>query len=91
MLHVPRQPRNRLAPPALCPPALRSRVCTGTAGCTSKLHTPTEPLRLLATLDNAALLPKATYAWACAGLPLSAATTSTTKQARKGRGLRGSA
>ncbi|PRW57206.1 receptor for egg jelly precursor [Chlorella sorokiniana] len=56
-----------------------SRFCAGAAGCTSKLHSPTDSLRLVFALDDATLLPKATFRWASADVPLAAAA-STTKQ-----------
>ncbi len=73
--------------PSTCQLALfafgpRSRFCTGAAGCTSKLHSPTDSLRLVFALDDAALLSKATFRWASADVPLSAAA-STTKQVRE--------
>ena len=64
-----------------CRPSLYSRFCAGAAGCTSKLHSPTDSLRLVFALDDASLLSKAAFRWASTDVPLSAAA-STTKQVR---------
>lgn len=57
------------------------RVCPGAAGCTSKPHTPTEPLRLVFTLDDSAtLLSMASFNWTSEDLSLPAMAVSTTKQ-----------
>lgn len=56
-----------------------SRFCPGTAGCTSKMHSPTDSLRLVFALDDASLLAKATFRWASTDASLARAA-STTKQ-----------
>lgn len=66
--------------PAPAPPPPYSRFCPGAAGCTSKLHSPTEPLRLVYTLSNATLAPRAQYRWSSADVDLPAAAAATTKQ-----------
>lgn len=50
-----------------------ARFCPGSTGCTSKLHRPSEPLRLVFTLDNPALLPSTSFAWASNDVALPAA------------------
>lgn len=64
---------------------LCSRFCPGTAGCTSKMHSPTDSLRLVFALDDASLLAKATFRWASTDASLASAA-STTKQVGRGRG-----
>ena len=69
--HLPALPTRR--------PTHRSRFCPG--GCTSKRHRPSEPLRLVFALDDAALLARTTFAWTCSSLDLAALTPgATTKQ-----------
>ena len=58
----------------------RSRFCPGWSGCTSKQHTPSEPLRLVFALDDPSLLPRTTFSWVSSDLSLATAAT-TTKQA----------
>lgn len=77
--------KGRAVVPARC-----RRTCPGSAGCASKFHTPTEPLRLAAVLDDPSLLPRTTFAWASSDVPLAAAARSTQEQASP-RGWRGHA
>ena len=51
-------------------PLLPSRFCLG--GTCPKAHPPTEPLRLVFTLDDPLLTPAAAFAWAVAGVSLEA-------------------
>ncbi|KAL4419691.1 hypothetical protein ABPG75_006789 [Micractinium tetrahymenae] len=56
------------------------RTCPGSAGCTSKFHTPTEPLRLAALLDDPTLLSRTGFAWSSDDVPLAGAARSTREQ-----------
>ncbi|KAL4452032.1 hypothetical protein ABPG75_007694 [Micractinium tetrahymenae] len=49
-----------------------ARFCPGAAGCTSKQHRPSEPLRLLFSLQDPSLLPHTAFAWASSDVSLPA-------------------
>ena len=90
MLLLSCQSSDQLPSPSLpclraCLPGPDSRFCPGSAGCTSKLHSPSEPLRLVFTLDNSTLLSKTSFSWVSSDIALTAA--STTKQASTDAGL----
>lgn len=49
-----------------------ARFCPGAAGCRSKAHLASEPLRLLFTVDDPSLLPGTTFQWESADVALPA-------------------
>lgn len=58
-----------------------SRFCPG--GCGSKLHRPTDALRLVFALDDPALSGSTTYSWASNDVNLTAVASSASKQVRQ--------